>query len=84
MTTRTSRSSCRRADSAGATATKSVVAQTEEHNLSVSSTPAGASVVVNATNSVANPVLKEVAGSQNRLIARPPRGASSSCSGPTA
>ena len=56
-------------DSAGATATKSVVAQTEEHNLSVSSTPAGASVVVNATNSVANPVLKEVAGSQNRLIA---------------
>jgi PKD repeat protein len=35
----------------------------------VSSSPAGVSIVVNGTNSIANPVLKEVAGSQNRLIA---------------
>ena len=56
-------------DSAGASATKSITLPTEEHNLSVSSSPAGASIVVNATNSIANPVLKEVAGSQNRLIA---------------
>jgi PKD repeat protein len=56
-------------DSAGAAATKSVTLPTEEHNLSVSSAPAGVSIVVNATNSIANPVLKEVAGSQNRVIA---------------
>ncbi|HEY1278850.1 MAG TPA: PKD domain-containing protein, partial [Acidimicrobiales bacterium] len=56
-------------DSAGASATKSVTLATEEHNLSVSSSPAGVSIVVNGTNSIANPVVKEVAGSQNRLIA---------------
>jgi glucose/arabinose dehydrogenase/chitodextrinase len=56
-------------DSGGTLATKSVTIATEEHNLAVSSTPAGVSVVVNGTNSVANPILKEVAGSQNRLIA---------------
>ena len=56
-------------DTAGAVASQSLTIATDEHNLSVSSSPAGIPVVVNGTTSTANPVLKEVTGSQNRLIA---------------
>ena len=56
-------------DSAGASTSKSITLATEEHNLSISSAPSGVSIVVNGTNSIANPVLKEVANSQNRVIA---------------
>jgi glucose/arabinose dehydrogenase/PKD repeat protein len=56
-------------DAGGATAMKSVVVPTRQHVLSVTSSPAGIPVVVNATDSVRSPSQNEVVGSQNRVTA---------------
>ena len=56
-------------DSGGLTTTKTVKLDTDAHDLSVASSPAGVPITVNQTDSITHPVVKAITGSQNRVVA---------------